>query len=67
MKKKVLSLSVIGILLVSLLGGCTSMQTAKVPVTPQYPDRPITMIVPFSAGSGLDVLARTFICANSTF
>ena len=35
------------------------MQTAKVPVTPQYPDRPITMIVPFSAGSGLDVLART--------
>ncbi|WP_312519609.1 tripartite tricarboxylate transporter substrate binding protein [Anaerospora sp.] len=34
------------------------MQTVKVPVAPQYPERPITVIVPFSAGSGLDVLAR---------
>lgn len=41
-----------------IIGGCTSMQTAKVPETSKYPDRPITVIVPFSAGSGLDVLAR---------
>jgi len=34
------------------------MQTAKVPETPKYPDRPITVIVPFSAGSGPDLVAR---------
>ncbi len=41
-----------------IIGGCTSMQTAKVPDTPKYPDRPITVIVPFSAGSGPDLIAR---------
>ncbi|WP_312562365.1 tripartite tricarboxylate transporter substrate binding protein [Anaerospora sp.] len=34
------------------------MQTVKVPETPKYPDRPITMIVPFSAGSAIDLVAR---------
>ncbi len=41
-----------------IVGGCTSMQTAKVPDTPKYPDRPITVIVPFSAGSAMDLVAR---------
>ncbi len=40
------------------IGGCTSMKTVKMPETPKYPDRPITMIVPFSAGSGPDLIAR---------
>jgi len=34
------------------------MQTAKLPATPKYPERPITMIVPFSAGSAMDITAR---------
>lgn len=34
------------------------MQTAKVPESPKYPERSITMIVPFSAGSGPDLIAR---------
>ncbi len=41
-----------------IIGGCTSMQTAKVPDTPKYPDRPITVIVPFSAGGASDIVAR---------
>lgn len=48
-----------GLLAMSIfIGGCTSMQTAKVPETPKYPARPITMIVPFSAGSAMDITAR---------
>lgn len=35
------------------------MQTAKVPETPKYPNRPITVIVPFGVGSGIDLVART--------
>jgi len=34
------------------------MQNKTVATTPKYPDRPITVIVPFSAGSGLDLIAR---------
>lgn len=34
------------------------MQTVKIPEAPKYPDRPITMIVPFSAGSAIDLVAR---------
>jgi len=35
------------------------MQTVKVPETPKYPERPITVIVPFGVGSGIDLVART--------
>lgn len=58
MQKKVLLLVVVGLLISSIIGGCTNMQSAKVPETPKYPDRPITMIVPFSAGSAIDLVAR---------
>lgn len=58
MKKDVWILVVIGVLISSIIGGCTSMQTARIPETPKYPDRPITLIVPFSAGSAIDLVAR---------
>jgi tripartite-type tricarboxylate transporter receptor subunit TctC len=57
-QKKVVLLVVVGLLISSIIGGCTSMQTAKLPATPKYPERPITMIVPFSAGSAMDITAR---------
>lgn len=34
------------------------MQTAKLPAATKYPDRPVTIIVPFSAGSAIDLVAR---------
>jgi tripartite-type tricarboxylate transporter receptor subunit TctC len=34
------------------------MEPKTVTTTSKYPDRPITVIVPFSAGGGLDLLAR---------
>ena len=61
MKKKSLTLSTICLLLISiLLGGCTDMQS-KTTLTAKnnYPTKPITVIVPYSAGGGLDLLART--------
>ncbi len=43
-----------------MIGGCTSMQTSTVitPKVEKYPDKPITLIVPWSAGSALDLVAR---------
>ena len=41
-----------------LVGACSSLQVTKIPVPPKYPDRPITLIVPFSAGGGIDLVAR---------
>lgn len=58
MRKQTVTWILVCLLMSIIIGGCTSMQTVKVPVAPQYPERPITVIVPFSAGSGLDVLAR---------
>jgi tripartite-type tricarboxylate transporter receptor subunit TctC len=41
-----------------MLGGCKSMQSQTVTTSEKYPDKPITLIVPFSAGGGLDLVAR---------
>lgn len=58
--KKQSKIFVLGMLLAicMLVGACSSLQVAKLPVPPKYPDRPITLIVPFSAGGGIDLVAR---------
>lgn len=42
----------------SLIGGCTNMQEKTVNTTKKYPDKPITLIVPFGVGGGMDLVAR---------
>lgn len=42
----------------TLIGGCSGMQPKTVNTTNKYPDKPITIIVPFSVGGGLDLVAR---------
>ena len=58
MQKKLVMLAVC-LLLASIIGGCTNMQSKATTATKGYPDKPITIIVPFSAGGGLDLVART--------
>jgi tripartite-type tricarboxylate transporter receptor subunit TctC len=41
------------------MGGCTNMQSKTTNAIKSYPNKPITIIVPFSAGGGLDLLARS--------
>lgn len=57
--KKGLFLLVASLIMISLfIGGCNGTQSKAVSTTNKYPEKPITMIVPFSAGSGLDLIAR---------
>ncbi|WP_456060963.1 Bug family tripartite tricarboxylate transporter substrate binding protein [Anaerosinus massiliensis] len=42
-----------------IIGGCNTLATQSNTSAPKYPTKPITMIVPFSAGGGLDLVART--------
>ena len=62
MTKKVLVLLSVCLLLISIIiGGCTNMQskaTTATNITNKFPEKPITMIVGFSAGGGSDLLAR---------
>lgn len=58
-KKALLLLPVCLLLPISIIiGGCTNMQSKITTATKNYPNKPITMIVPFSAGGGLDLVAR---------
>jgi tripartite-type tricarboxylate transporter receptor subunit TctC len=59
-QKKPLFLLVAFLLILIIIGGCTTMQSTTVitPKVEKYPDKPITVIVPFSAGSGSDLVAR---------
>jgi tripartite-type tricarboxylate transporter receptor subunit TctC len=41
-----------------LIGGCTSMKTSTPVAKSKYPEKPITVIVPFSVGGGMDLIAR---------
>ena len=41
-----------------LTGGCTGKKTSVIATPSEYPDKSITMIVPFSVGGGMDLLAR---------
>jgi tripartite-type tricarboxylate transporter receptor subunit TctC len=49
------------LLLISIImGGCNDIQSKTITAAKSYPDKPITVIVPFSAGGGLDLVARSF-------
>lgn len=53
------TLFLVAILVISsMFGGCTSMQSKEVTALAKYPDKPITCIVPFGAGGALDLVAR---------
>ena len=59
-KIKLVLLTVCLLLISIIIGGCTNMQSKATTATKGYPNKPITVIVPFSAGGGgLDLLART--------
>jgi tripartite-type tricarboxylate transporter receptor subunit TctC len=57
-KKVLISLAVYLLLISIMIGGCTTMEPKMVTTTSNYPDKPITIIVPFSAGGGVDLIAR---------
>jgi len=46
------------LLSILILGGCTSMENKAVTTKKNYPDKPITLIVPFGVGGGIDLVAR---------
>jgi tripartite-type tricarboxylate transporter receptor subunit TctC len=58
-QKKLVLLTVCLLLISIIMGGCTDMQSKAITATKSYPDKPITVIVPFSAGGGLDLVARS--------
>jgi tripartite-type tricarboxylate transporter receptor subunit TctC len=58
-KKKFICMAVCLFFSVLLTGGCSSTQDKAVSTKLQYPDRPITIIVPFSVGGGIDLTARS--------
>jgi tripartite-type tricarboxylate transporter receptor subunit TctC len=43
-----------------LIGGCTTMPDKAITTDTKYPDKPITLIVPFGVGAGMDLVARLF-------
>ncbi len=57
-KRIMISLSVYLLFISIMIGGCTMMDSKTVTKTNNYPDKPINVIVPFSAGGGLDLVAR---------
>jgi tripartite-type tricarboxylate transporter receptor subunit TctC len=58
LKKRTLTSLTVYLLLASfMIGGCTAIQPT-VTTARKYPEKPITLIVPFSAGGGMDLLAR---------
>jgi tripartite-type tricarboxylate transporter receptor subunit TctC len=59
-QKKILIISAIAVFLISIiLGGCSDTQSVPVTTTLKFPEKPITVIVPFSVGGGLDLTARS--------
>jgi tripartite-type tricarboxylate transporter receptor subunit TctC len=60
LQRKVLVLLAVCLLLIIsiMIGGCSTMETKTVTKPITYPDRPITIIVPFNAGGAADMIAR---------
>jgi tripartite-type tricarboxylate transporter receptor subunit TctC len=57
-KNSLVFLTVYLFILLITLGGCATMQDKEVTTTNKYPDKPITLIVPFGVGGGMDLVAR---------
>jgi len=57
-KKSFMLLAVCLLFISIIIGGCSGMQSKTTADIPKYPNKPITLIVPFSAGGGADLLAR---------
>jgi tripartite-type tricarboxylate transporter receptor subunit TctC len=58
-KKELLLLTVCLVFTLIIMGGCAGMQNKETNAKVKYPDKPITVIVPFSVGGGLDLTARS--------
>lgn len=58
MQKKTLRWSMACLLMISIIIGGYMYMQSKISSVPNYPTQPITIIVPFSAGGGLDLIAR---------
>lgn len=60
MQRKSLILWTVHLFLISILmGGCAAVQNKPTTTAGKYPDKPITVIVPFSVGGGIDLVARS--------
>lgn len=57
-KKSFMLLAVCLLFISIIMGGCSNMQNKTTMDIPKYPNKPITIIVPFSAGGGTDMIAR---------
>jgi len=57
-RKTLISLVLCLFVLSIIVGGCSSMENKAVTETKKYPDKPITLIVPFGVGGGMDLVAR---------
>lgn len=59
MRRRVLVLLAVAFLIISITaGGCNDVEKVAIPAQ-KYPERPISMIIPFSPGGGLDLTIRT--------
>lgn len=59
MGKKKLIFMVSSLFILMIIGGCSDISNKTTTAKRQYPDKPITVIVPFSVGGGLDLTARS--------
>jgi tripartite-type tricarboxylate transporter receptor subunit TctC len=58
-RKNLLFMTIFLFLCLLITGGCSNLQDKELMSKPQYPNKPITVIVPFSVGGGLDLAARS--------
>ena len=57
-KRSLMLLTVCLLLITIIMGGCSDMQSKTATIPQKYPTKPITMIVSFSVGGGMDLVAR---------
>jgi len=58
LKKALILLAVFLLLISIIIGGCTTVQHSTTTSANNFPEKPITMIIPFSAGGAVDLIAR---------
>jgi tripartite-type tricarboxylate transporter receptor subunit TctC len=57
-QKKMMVLLVALLLSILIIGGCSTMENKTVATTSKYPEKPITLVVTFGVGGGMDLVAR---------